>query len=41
VQQFIETLNSKAFADLTRGFPEGYDLRLCGKMLFGPKPSIS
>ncbi len=40
VQQFIEMLNSKAFADLTRGFPEGYDLRLCGKMLFGPKASL-
>jgi len=39
VQQFIEMLNSKAFADLTRGFPEGYDLSLCGKMLFGQKPS--
>ena len=39
VQQFIEMLNSKAFVDLTRGFPEGYDLSLCGKMLFGQKPS--
>lgn len=39
VQQFIEMLNSKAFADLTRGFSDGYDLSLCGKMLFGPKPS--